>query len=661
MLRTLIEARTLVALAVAAGVGTWGLHVYPLPTNNVFLALIDARAPHVFQTFAYSYAVLWFSTPFLVTSLATSLLAIVHNRAARSTRVHPLPPYPPPETRPEPSLVIGETHVATTLERAPDPRWLTIPERGLYAGVLVVGATGSGKTSACMYPFVDQLLRWRADDPARKIGGLVMEAKGDFCREVRTMLRHAGREADYVEISLDGHVCYNPLHSDLDPYAVAYAIASLANNLFGKSKEPFWQQAYVDLLRYVILLRRLAEGYTTLADVYRYCLDDAQIDRDLRGLKQTLAEPSDAIVVSAAEYELHCAHAPWTLWYRNDDDTVAHPYNAELEGFLAARQLTYRVQRAQTVALRDRQHQVEAIDRWFYRSWMRLDTRLRSSIVEGIVVLLGWFDAQPDVYRTFCPPRSAYTTAAPGEPRPLPPLADLFESGHVLGLNFPVALNPALARMLAILLKLDAFNTVLRRIPAISASPTRIWRNILFACDEYQSVATVGETDPTGDERNLALSRQARLIPIVAIPSLSALRAALPGDESWRALTSCFRTTLALAANDDFTARMLAERCGRRDRLKPRYTITEAGQHTHVSWLTARPTAERQTLTASKTYGFESDYIIPPRMFTELPTAVAVALAFDGRHQLPPQYCYLKPRHLDAQTSYFDHVAQGSL
>jgi len=28
---------------------------------------------------------------------------------------------------------------------------------------------------------------------------------------------------------------------------------------------------------------------------------------------------------------------------------------------------------------------------------------------------------------------------------------------------------------------------------------------------------------------------------------------------------------------------------------------------------------------------------------------------------LPPQYCYLKPYYLDAQTSYFDHLSRGAL
>ena len=46
------------------------------------------------------------------------------------------------------------------------------------------------------------------------------------------------RAEDYVEISLESEYRYNPLHNDLDAYALAYNIASLLNNLFGRGKEP---------------------------------------------------------------------------------------------------------------------------------------------------------------------------------------------------------------------------------------------------------------------------------------------------------------------------------------------------------------------------------------------------------------------------------------
>jgi len=256
VLRKIVEARAVIALAIAAGVGTWGVRAYPVSHDDVFLGLIGERAPAVLSVLTYGYATLWFTTPYYSASLLMSVMAIVVYRRAPTARARPLPPYPQPEQRPAVMLILGETHNHTSPGPAARPEWLAIPQRGLYTGVMILGAVGTGKTSACMYPYVDQLLRWKADDPARKPGGLVLEVKGDFCGQVRSMLRRAGREHDYVEIGLDSGVCSNPLHNELDPYAVAYAVATLLNNLFGRSKEPFWQQAYTDLLKFVILLRR---------------------------------------------------------------------------------------------------------------------------------------------------------------------------------------------------------------------------------------------------------------------------------------------------------------------------------------------------------------------------------------------------------------------
>ncbi|WP_291990042.1 TraM recognition domain-containing protein [Luteitalea sp.] len=661
MLRTILQGRAVLALLVAGVVGTWGLHAFPVPTDNPFLALIAARRPHVFAVLSYGYATMWFTTTYLMASIVASLVTIVVFRTMPPVAYRPLPAYPEPEERPAPTLVLGETHEISAPGRAPEPTWLTIPQRGLYTGIMILGAVGTGKTSACMYPYVDQLLRWRAADPELKMGGLVLEVKGDFCRQVRTILARAGRESDYVEVGLNSGVCYNPLHNDLDPYAVSYAVATLLNNLFGRSKEPFWQQAYTDLLKFVISLRRITDGYTTLAEVYRYIIDDKLIDKNIRALQAQFKDPGDVLVVPQVEHALHLRQAPWTLWVRFDGTHMAHPYDAELETFLAERGLPFTVRTGDAAIAADRRHRLEAIERWYYSAWARLDPKVRSSIVEGAVVFLSLFDENPDVYRAFCPPRSAYAKPpGPGEPRPLPPLEDLLESGHVLGLNFPVALNPALARGLGVMLKLDFQRAVLQRIPQMG-EPGRTWRDLLFVADEYHAFATVGETDPTGDERAFALSRQARLIPIVATQSLSSLRSSLGGDESWRTLVQCFRTKLFLATSDEFTARMAAELCGKNDRLKVRYTLAEADQGAHISWLTGRAAASKQTLSASKSYSFESDYTFPPRVFTELQNAQAVALPYDGLNPLPPQYCYLKPHYLDVGQSYFDHLERGAL
>jgi hypothetical protein len=662
MVQAMVGARALLAMVVAMAIGTWGLHAYPVQTDNPFLALIALQKPFVFQVFTYGYATLWFTSSFLAASLVTSVFAILSYRYPVTARLRALPPYPEPASRPTPTLVLGERHFARALGPAPDPTWLTIPQRGLYTGVMILGAVGTGKTSACMYPYVDQLLRWRAQDPAQKVGGLVLEVKGDFCRQVRQIVRAANRETDYLEIGLDTGVCYNPLHNDLDPYAVAYAIGSLLNNLFGKSKEPFWQQAYTDLLKFVISLRRITDGYTTLAEVYRYIIEDELIGKNIRTLKAQFDNPPDVLAISREEYQGPMRQAPWTLWVPLGETHLGHPYDAELEAYLAGHDIPFEVRTGSAAICADRRHRLDAIQRWFYHTWTRLDLKVKASIVEGIVVFLSLFDENPAVYRAFCPPREAYIHPPKrGEPRPLPPLEDLLETGHVLGLNFPVATNPALARGLGVMLKLDFQRAVLQRIPKIAANPKGVWRDILFVADEYHAFATVGETDPTGDERAFALSRQARLIPIVATQSISSLRSALGSDEAWRTLLQCFRTKVFLATSDEFTARIAAELCGRADRLKARYTLAEGGQNAHISLLTGRATASKHSLTASKTYMLESDYLFQPRVFTELQHAQAIAVPYDGLNPLPPQYCYLKPHYLDVQTSYFDHVARGAL
>ena len=43
MLRRLIEVRMLMALAIAAGVGIGGLRAFPIRSDQVFLAVIEAR------------------------------------------------------------------------------------------------------------------------------------------------------------------------------------------------------------------------------------------------------------------------------------------------------------------------------------------------------------------------------------------------------------------------------------------------------------------------------------------------------------------------------------------------------------------------------------------------------------------------------------------
>ena len=216
----------------------------------------------------------------------------------------------------------------------------------------------------------------------------------------------------------------------------------------------------------------------------------------------------------------------------------------------------------------DIRERVAAVKRWFDNDWQKLDNKIKSSIVEGVSVFLSMFD-MPDVAAVFCPPppevsddprrigptaRAAMLAEAKAEaqaqgeasaekkaqesrqwpahtiaerPRYLPPLYKLIESGKVLALNMPAGSNPALARAIGVMLKNAWLQALLMRPAQMKETPTAYFRPAVFICDEYQAFASVGEDDPTGDEKSFALTRQCRCIPIVATQSISSLRAVL--------------------------------------------------------------------------------------------------------------------------------------
>src|SRR5207248_7097117 len=217
---------------------------------------------------------------------------------------------------------------------------------------------------------------------------------------------------------------------------------------------------------------------------------------------------------------------------------------------------------------------------------------------------------------------------------------DLIEAGKVCALNFPLSLNPGLAKAIGVMMKLDFQRAVLNRIPKIEANPKQHFRQVFFICDEYQHFATVGENDPTGDEKFFALSRQPKCIPIVATQSISSLRSTLPG-ESWRTLMQTFRTKIFLALSDDFSARTASELCGTEEQLKLSYSLSENDQDARVSVLTGRATAHKATITTSKSYNLQRDWMFEPKIFSEVKNAQSIVLAYDVVNSLPASHCYL--------------------
>jgi hypothetical protein len=658
-IRAVVEERTfaVAVLSVAIGVSLW--LTMPFPEQNVFLQYVAIQRQLFYASLRWSYTALLFTTPFLLLSAISSLGYIHFSRRDEQLRPGELPPYPEDMERNDLFMILGEVHEQLKPLPAAQPTWLSIPERGLYTGIAVFGSIGSGKTQALILPAMRQLFSYKASDAEQKLSGLVLEVKGDLCRQLARVLAQCGRSDDYIEISLNSKWRYNPLHNDLDPYALAYNIASLLTNIWGRGKEPFWQQSYTDLVKYIIILHKVKDDYVTLFDIYATAISPSRFEQLLvetgTSLSKTawVAIPKDQFKKSSVNLKEFGFELDAQL------NAFRARHTPELERFLIKQtdlEATVYEPRAMDAAKRE---MYEAVDRWYWEHWKHLRPDIKTSVVQGIAVFLSLFDTDPQVKRIFCPPKELYQgKACPSDPQGevVPPFSDLIEEGKVCGLNFPVALNPGLAKAIGTMMKQDYQRAVMLRIPKMDQAPQKHFRPTVFLCDEYQNFATVGASDPNGDERFLSLSRQPKCIPIIATQSINSIREALPGS-GYKTLLQSFRTKIFLATSDPDTARYASELCGKTEKLRMNYNLSENSNDAHIGFLSGKATANKATISASKSYQKHKDVLFEDKAFYQLKNAQSIAVAYDGINPLSPTYCFLKPDFMPRHLTWFQQQA----
>ena len=371
------------------------------------------------------------------------------------------------------------------------------------------------------------------------------------------------------------------------------------------------------------------------------------------------------LVVDKREHLLSDALRPWT-WHDTHDgrETWTH-WAGDVEEALRSAGIPYRIEvTAASPDEADRVAKFEAVKRWFEDDWTRIEPKLRTSIVEGISVFLSLFDDNPQVKHTFCPPKDTYDVQPQSRRASRHAAAaarglDRAREGHRAQLPDRDEPRPgardrhdAEAGLSARRAQSRAEDDVaIRSASAPRAVPVR---RIPGVRDDGRERA-VGRREvllagASGEVHSDRRDPEHQLAPLDAPGRVLAHAAAGTPDED---LPDASRTTSARS--------MAADLCGKAERLKPGYTLTEAGQDARVSMLTGRPAAQRSTVSASKTYSLLTDYVFQPKTFAELRNAQAIVLPYDGLNPQPPTYCYLKPHYLDVQTSYFDHVEAGAL
>ncbi len=205
--------RRIRAFLVVGGVSAACAWTWPgaFPEADPVAVLVRYHTANVYRAGVAWYDVASGVAVFLAGHLLISTSRIWFARmGVRVGRRSRLPTWPLSPTAGGPAIVVGEVQHPVRAIESPAPEWLPIPERGLYTGVAIVGAVGSGKTSACMHPFARQFLSWHATNPERRAAALVLAVKGDFCHDIRRMFTELDRGGDYIELSLEGRLTWTP-------------------------------------------------------------------------------------------------------------------------------------------------------------------------------------------------------------------------------------------------------------------------------------------------------------------------------------------------------------------------------------------------------------------------------------------------------------------
>lgn len=151
----------------------------------------------------------------------------------------------------------------------------------LMKNVLVLGQTGSGKTGCVLANLLDGLIASTRGD-ARKISGLVIDAKGDFHRKLMSICVRLGRRDDLVCLDPSAwaemgrtlrSIAWNALDNADDALEIAtrlIAALRLIGLELGNEGSFFLDSAKVFLRHAIVLVRAgILGGPPSLVDVYR--------------------------------------------------------------------------------------------------------------------------------------------------------------------------------------------------------------------------------------------------------------------------------------------------------------------------------------------------------------------------------------------------------
>jgi type IV secretory pathway TraG/TraD family ATPase VirD4 len=177
----------------------------------------------------------------------------------------------------------------------------------MFEHIVAFGATGSGKTRACVLPVVESVLRRFGNDQQERAALILLDAKGDMGELAGECIRRSGRR-DKVLVLGDGGNCWLPIFEQFkgDATAVAnFLFETLEDQLAsrgGGDNDSFWYENARRLLRGAALMAKakygielgglqgLTDSLNLILSVNKSSSDDDESQETPAEIKEAIAE-----------------------------------------------------------------------------------------------------------------------------------------------------------------------------------------------------------------------------------------------------------------------------------------------------------------------------------------------------------------------------------
>ena len=148
MIQRILASKNLAAYALACATGLTLYFMCPFPSHDPVLRLVALREPAIYDKIRYIYVVFLFTTPYILFSVVLSGFYVFALHPRKRATPLALPEYADPSQRDTLFLTLGEVHNPRKPVPIDEPYWMNVPERGLFTGIAIFGAIGTGKTAA---------------------------------------------------------------------------------------------------------------------------------------------------------------------------------------------------------------------------------------------------------------------------------------------------------------------------------------------------------------------------------------------------------------------------------------------------------------------------------------------------------------------------------